>query len=32
MGAYVKSRIGENKFGGACITYEGVGATPWGRL
>lgn len=25
--AYVKPRIGENKFGGSCITYEGVGGT-----
>lgn len=31
--AYVKPRIGENKFGGTCITYEGVGATKkWERL
>jgi DNA polymerase len=31
--AYVKPRIGENKFGGQCITYEGVGATKkWDRL
>ena len=31
--AYVKPRIGENKFGGQCITYEGVGATKkWERL
>lgn len=31
--AYVKPRIGENKFGGSCITYEGVGATKkWERL
>jgi len=30
---YVKPRIGENKFGGQCITYEGVGATKkWERL
>jgi DNA polymerase len=30
---YVKPRIGENKFGGQCITYEGVGATKkWDRL
>lgn len=31
--AYVKPRIGENKFGGHCITYEGVGGTKkWERL
>jgi DNA polymerase len=31
--AYVKPRIGENKFGGSCITYEGVGSTKkWERL
>ena len=31
--AYVKPRIGENKFGGQCITYEGVGSTKkWERL
>jgi len=31
--AYVKPRIGENKFGGQCITFEGVGATKkWERL
>lgn len=31
--AYVKPRIGENKFGGQCITYEGVSATKkWERL
>ena len=30
---YVKPRIGENKFGGQCITYEGVGATKkWERI
>ena len=30
---YVKPRIGENKFGGQCITYEGVGVTKkWERL
>ena len=29
----MKPRIGENKFGGQCITYEGVGATKkWERL
>ena len=29
----MKPRIGENKFGGSCITYEGVGATKkWERL
>jgi DNA polymerase len=31
--AYVKPRVGTNKFGGECITYEGVGATKkWERL
>ena len=31
--AYVKPRIGENKFGGTCITYEGIGGTKkWERL
>ncbi len=31
--AYVKPYIGENKFGGQCITYEGVGSTKkWERL
>ncbi|MBE5809672.1 MAG: hypothetical protein E7318_01925 [Clostridiales bacterium] len=31
--AYVKPRLGENKFGGESITYEGVGATKkWERL
>lgn len=31
--AYVKPRIGENKFGGESITYEGVGTTKkWERL
>lgn len=25
--AYVKPKIGENRFGGSCITYEGVGST-----
>jgi DNA polymerase len=31
--SYVKPRIGENKFGGSCITYEGVGgAKKWERL
>lgn len=31
--AYVKPRIGTNKFGGTCITYEGVGSTKkWERL
>ena len=25
--AYVKPKIGENKFGGDCITYEGIGST-----
>ena len=31
--AYVKPRMGENKFGGEAVTYEGVGATKkWERL
>ena len=31
--AYVKPKIGENRFGGECITYEGVGSTKkWERL
>ena len=31
--AYVKPKIGENKFGGSCITYEGVGGTKkWERI
>ena len=31
--AYVKPRIGENRFGGESITYEGVGGTKkWERL
>ena len=31
--AYVKPKIGENKFGGSSITYEGVGSTKkWERL
>lgn len=31
--SYVKPRIGENRFGGESITYEGVGATKkWERL
>ncbi|EHR3632607.1 DNA polymerase, partial [Listeria monocytogenes] len=30
---YVKPKIGENKFGGEAVTYEGVGATKkWERL
>lgn len=30
---YIKPRIGENKFGGESITYEGIGATKkWERL
>lgn len=30
---YVKPKIGTNKFGGSCITYEGVGSTKkWERL
>lgn len=31
--SYVKPRIGENRFGGQCITYEGIGSTKkWERL
>ena len=31
--AYVKPRIGQNRFGGDCITYEGIGNTKkWERL
>ena len=31
--AYVKPKIGENQFGGECITYEGVGGTKkWERM
>jgi DNA polymerase len=31
--AYVKPRIGENRFGGDCVTYMGVGGTKkWERL
>ena len=31
--AYVKPRIGENKFGGESVTYEGIGSTKkWERL
>ncbi len=31
--AYVKPKIGMNKFGGDCITYEGVGGTKkWERI
>ncbi len=31
--SYVKPRIGENKFGGESVTYEGIGATKkWERL
>ncbi len=30
---YVKPKVGTNKFGGECVTYEGVGATKkWERL
>ena len=29
--AYVKPRMGENKFGGEAVTYEGVGGTKNGR-
>ena len=31
--AYVKPRIGENRFGGEAVTYEGIGTTKkWDRL
>ena len=31
--SYVKPRMGENKFGGASVTYEGAGGTKkWARL
>ena len=31
--AYVKPKVGTNKFGGECITYEGIGPTKkWERL
>jgi DNA polymerase len=31
--AYVKPKIGTNKFGGECVTYEGIGpAKKWERL
>ena len=31
--SYVKPRIGENKFGGECVTYEGIGgAKKWERI
>lgn len=31
--AYVKPRMGENKFGGEAVTYEGIGTTKkWDRL
>jgi len=31
--AYVKPKIGENQFGGDCLTYEGVGGTKkWERI
>ena len=31
--AYVKPRIGENRFGGESVTYEGVGGTKkWERI
>lgn len=31
--AYVKPRIGMNRFGGDCVTYEGIGGTKkWERL
>jgi len=31
--AYVKPRIGENRFGGEAVTYEGIGVTKkWDRL
>lgn len=31
--SYVKPRMGENKFGGESVTYEGVGGTKkWERI
>ena len=31
--SYVKPKIGTNRFGGSCITYEGIGSTKkWERL
>ncbi len=31
--AYVKPKVGVNRFGGSCITYEGIGSTKkWERL
>ena len=31
--AYVKPKVGTNKFGGECLTYEGIGSTKkWERL
>ena len=31
--SYVKPRIGENRFGNECVTYEGVGSTKkWERI
>lgn len=31
--AYVKPKIGANRFGGSCVTYEGVGGTKrWERI
>lgn len=31
--AYVKPKIGENQFGGDCLTYEGIGGTKkWERI
>lgn len=31
--SYVKPRVGENRFGGEAVTYEGVGATKkWERI
>ena len=31
--SYVKPKIGENRFGGDCITYEGIGGTKkWERI
>lgn len=31
--SYVKPRIGENQFGGECVTYEGTGSTKkWERI
>lgn len=29
--AYVKPKVGTNKFGGDCVTYEGIGTKKWER-